>query len=188
MAGERPHVVQRPHDGLGARPVDRTLGCAFGFLPHGFRQRLLGALDKGSGGPLCILERSSLREEGANLPVGAVVGLVDTTQLALERTSIVAQSGASSARTCSPTRYPITSTPRGRWSGCGSVSSSFSCWRSGEIRTTFFTWLGLDPLPASTGIQARLCREDLLVEVPDANAILRFNKIYLRQRVTLSIL
>ena len=25
--------------------------------------------------------------------------------------------------------------------------------------------MGLDPLPASTGIQARLCREDLLVEI-----------------------
>lgn len=34
-----------------------------------------------------------------------------------------------------------------------------------EIRTAFFGWLGLDPLPASTGIQARLCREDLLVEI-----------------------
>jgi enamine deaminase RidA (YjgF/YER057c/UK114 family) len=34
-----------------------------------------------------------------------------------------------------------------------------------EVRTMFFTWLGLDPLPASTGIQARLCREDLLVEI-----------------------
>ena len=34
-----------------------------------------------------------------------------------------------------------------------------------EIRTAFFGWLQLDPLPASTGIQARLCREDLLVEI-----------------------
>ncbi len=34
-----------------------------------------------------------------------------------------------------------------------------------EVRTAFFTWLGLDPMPASTGIQARLCREDLLVEI-----------------------
>lgn len=34
-----------------------------------------------------------------------------------------------------------------------------------EIRTALFDWLGLDPLPASTGIQARLCREDLLVEI-----------------------
>jgi enamine deaminase RidA (YjgF/YER057c/UK114 family) len=34
-----------------------------------------------------------------------------------------------------------------------------------EIRTAFFSWLGLDPLPASTGIQARLCREELLVEI-----------------------
>ena len=34
-----------------------------------------------------------------------------------------------------------------------------------EVRTAFFGWLGLDPLPASTAIQARLCREDLLVEI-----------------------
>jgi len=34
-----------------------------------------------------------------------------------------------------------------------------------EVRKAFFDWLGLDPLPASTGIQARLCREDLLVEI-----------------------
>lgn len=34
-----------------------------------------------------------------------------------------------------------------------------------KIRTTFFNWLNLDPLPASTGIQARLCWETLLVEI-----------------------
>ena len=34
-----------------------------------------------------------------------------------------------------------------------------------EIRTAFFAELQIDPLPASTGIQARLCREDLLVEI-----------------------
>ena len=33
------------------------------------------------------------------------------------------------------------------------------------IRTTFYDWLELDPLPASTGIQAGICREDLLVEI-----------------------
>ena len=41
-----------------------------------------------------------------------------------------------------------------------------------EVRTALFSWLGLDPLPASTGIQARLCREDLLVEI-EAIAIAR---------------
>lgn len=41
-----------------------------------------------------------------------------------------------------------------------------------EIRCEFFNWLGLDPLPASTGIQARLCREELLVEI-EAMAILK---------------
>lgn len=40
-----------------------------------------------------------------------------------------------------------------------------------EIRTAFFSWLRLDPLPASTGIQARLCRENLLVEI-EAMAIM----------------
>ncbi len=39
------------------------------------------------------------------------------------------------------------------------------------IRTEFFSALGLDPLPASTGIQVRLCRSDLLVEI-EAHAIL----------------
>ncbi len=34
-----------------------------------------------------------------------------------------------------------------------------------EIRTIFFTELGLNPLPASTGIQARLCWSELLVEI-----------------------
>jgi 2-iminobutanoate/2-iminopropanoate deaminase len=34
-----------------------------------------------------------------------------------------------------------------------------------RIRTEFFSALGLDPLPASTGIQARLCRSDLLIEI-----------------------
>jgi 2-iminobutanoate/2-iminopropanoate deaminase len=34
-----------------------------------------------------------------------------------------------------------------------------------EERTAFFTEQGLDPLPASTGIQAHLCRPELLVEI-----------------------
>ena len=33
-----------------------------------------------------------------------------------------------------------------------------------EERTAFYREQGLDPLPASTGIQAKLCRPDLLVE------------------------
>ncbi len=34
-----------------------------------------------------------------------------------------------------------------------------------EIRTQFFQEQGLEPLPASTGVQAILCRPDLLVEI-----------------------
>jgi enamine deaminase RidA (YjgF/YER057c/UK114 family) len=33
-----------------------------------------------------------------------------------------------------------------------------------EERTAFYKEQGLDPLPASTGIQAKLCRPELLVE------------------------
>jgi len=40
-----------------------------------------------------------------------------------------------------------------------------------SIRTEFFAALGLDPLPASTGIQAPICRSDLLVEI-EALAVL----------------
>jgi enamine deaminase RidA (YjgF/YER057c/UK114 family) len=41
-----------------------------------------------------------------------------------------------------------------------------------RIRTSFFAWMGLNPLPASVGVQTRLCREDLLVEI-EAIAIYR---------------
>jgi enamine deaminase RidA (YjgF/YER057c/UK114 family) len=43
-----------------------------------------------------------------------------------------------------------------------------------EVRTAFLSWHGLDPLPASTGIQVRLCREDLLVEI-EAMAVSRLS-------------
>ncbi len=41
-----------------------------------------------------------------------------------------------------------------------------------EERTTFYKEQGLDPLPASTGIQAHLCRPDLLIEI-EAIAVFR---------------
>ena len=40
-----------------------------------------------------------------------------------------------------------------------------------EERTAFYSAQGLDPLPASTGVQAILCRADLLVEI-EAVAVL----------------
>jgi enamine deaminase RidA (YjgF/YER057c/UK114 family) len=40
------------------------------------------------------------------------------------------------------------------------------------VRSTFFDLMKLNPLPASVGIQARLCREDLLVEI-EALAVLK---------------
>ena len=41
-----------------------------------------------------------------------------------------------------------------------------------EERTRFYAEQGLDPLPASTGIQAILCRPDLLIEI-EAIAVFR---------------
>ncbi len=43
-----------------------------------------------------------------------------------------------------------------------------------EERTAFFKEQGLNPLPASTGIQAKLCRPELLVEI---EAIAMFKKV-----------
>jgi enamine deaminase RidA (YjgF/YER057c/UK114 family) len=43
-----------------------------------------------------------------------------------------------------------------------------------EERTAFYREQGLDPLPASTGIQAILCRPDLLIEI---EAIAMFRKV-----------
>ena len=44
-----------------------------------------------------------------------------------------------------------------------------------EERTAFFKEQGLDPLPASTGIQAILCRPELLIEI-EAIAMFRTEK------------
>jgi 2-iminobutanoate/2-iminopropanoate deaminase len=44
-----------------------------------------------------------------------------------------------------------------------------------RVRTEFFQEQGLDPLPASTGIQAILCRPDLLIEM-EAMAIFDTNR------------
>jgi enamine deaminase RidA (YjgF/YER057c/UK114 family) len=44
-----------------------------------------------------------------------------------------------------------------------------------EERTAFFKDEGLDPLPASTGIQAILCRPELLIEI-EAIAMFRADK------------
>jgi len=44
-----------------------------------------------------------------------------------------------------------------------------------EERTAFFREQGLDPLPASTGIEAKLCRPELLVEI-EAIAMFRTDK------------
>ncbi|HZD31327.1 MAG TPA: Rid family hydrolase [Candidatus Angelobacter sp.] len=43
-----------------------------------------------------------------------------------------------------------------------------------EERTAFFKEQGLDPLPASTGIEAKLCRPELLIEM---EAIAMFKKV-----------
>jgi len=45
-----------------------------------------------------------------------------------------------------------------------------------EERTKFFKEQGLDPLPASTGIQAHLCRPELLVEI-EAIAMFRTERV-----------
>jgi 2-iminobutanoate/2-iminopropanoate deaminase len=44
-----------------------------------------------------------------------------------------------------------------------------------EERTRFYQQQGLDPLPASTGIQAKLCRPELLIEI-EAIAMFRTAK------------
>jgi enamine deaminase RidA (YjgF/YER057c/UK114 family) len=45
-----------------------------------------------------------------------------------------------------------------------------------EERTAFYASQGLDPLPASTGIQAKLCRPELLVEI-EAIAVFRHTAV-----------
>jgi enamine deaminase RidA (YjgF/YER057c/UK114 family) len=49
-----------------------------------------------------------------------------------------------------------------------------------EERTAFYTEQGLDPLPASTGIQAILCRPELLIEI-EAIAMFRAEKTAVKE-------
>jgi enamine deaminase RidA (YjgF/YER057c/UK114 family) len=42
-----------------------------------------------------------------------------------------------------------------------------------NVRTEFYNALGLDPYPASTGVQAHICRSDLLVEIEALAIIVR---------------
>lgn len=42
-----------------------------------------------------------------------------------------------------------------------------------KVRTEFYDALGLDPYPASTGIQAGICRSDLLIEIEAIAIILK---------------
>lgn len=42
-----------------------------------------------------------------------------------------------------------------------------------SVRNEFYTALGLDPFPASTAVQARICRSDLLVEIEAAAIMVR---------------
>jgi 2-iminobutanoate/2-iminopropanoate deaminase len=42
-----------------------------------------------------------------------------------------------------------------------------------SVRNEFFRALGLDPFPASTAIQARICRSDLLVEIEAVAMLIR---------------
>ena len=44
-----------------------------------------------------------------------------------------------------------------------------------QERTAFYASQGLDPLPASTGIEAKLCRPELLVEI-EAIAVFRLER------------
>jgi enamine deaminase RidA (YjgF/YER057c/UK114 family) len=41
-----------------------------------------------------------------------------------------------------------------------------------EVRTAFFNEMNIDPLPASTGVEAKLCRPELLVDI-DAIAMVQ---------------
>jgi 2-iminobutanoate/2-iminopropanoate deaminase len=49
-----------------------------------------------------------------------------------------------------------------------------------EERTAFYQEQGLDPLPASTGIQAILCRPELLIEI-EAIAMFRTEKTAVKE-------
>ena len=139
---ERPpiekHVVHAPH----------TINEAYNYeKPSSFSRAL--RLDLGGYKVLLISGTASVNEEGKPEHIGDFKAQLWRTYLNI--TNLLEAEGMSWHDVVRTTNY------------LRDIERDYG--EFNKIRTSFYQWLNLDPLPAATGIQARLCWETLLVEI-----------------------
>ena len=142
LHNERPpiekHVVHAP----------RVINEAYDYQkPSSFSRAL--RLDFGGHKVLLISGTASVNEEGKAEHIGDFKAQLWRTYVNI--TNLLAAEGMSWHDVVRTTNY------------LRDIESDYADFN--KIRTSFYRWMNLDPLPASTGIQARLCWETLLVEI-----------------------
>ena len=142
LHNERPpiekHVVHAP----------RVINEAYDYQkPSSFSRAL--SLDFGGHKVLLISGTASVNEEGKAEHIGDFKAQLWRTYVNI--TNLLAAEGMSWHDVVRTTNY------------LRDIESDYADFN--KIRTSFYRWMNLDPLPASTGIQARLCWETLLVEI-----------------------
>jgi len=139
---ERPpiekHVVHAPH----------TINEAYNYeKPSSFSRAL--RLDLGGYKVLLISGTASVNEEGKPEHIGDFKAQLWRTYVNI--TNLLEAEGMSWHDVVRTTNY------------LRDIERDYA--EFNKIRTSFYQWLNLDPLPAATGIQVRLCWETLLVEI-----------------------
>src|ERR1017187_228530 len=127
-----------------------VLNEAFDYeKPSSFSRGL--RIDLGSVVILLISGTASIDEEGRSVHIGDFDAQLRRTYHNI--TGLLAAEGATWTDIVRTTVY------------LRNIERDYAAFNEG--RTAFFREQGLDPLPASTGIQAILCRPELLVEIED---------------------
>jgi len=160
---------------------------AMGISPSGAKQRGMAGLDPVEGRPLIpkraicapdVLNEAYDYDKPSSFSRGMRVELPGATMLLLSGTASVDEQGATVYEgdfkaQCLRTFRNLTRLLVAEGASWHDVVRTTCYIRDierdydafNEVRTMFMNAIGLDPLPASTGIQARICRSDLLVEI-----------------------
>tara|TARA_R110001583_G_scaffold191209_2_gene356143 strand:- start:12443 stop:13036 length:594 start_codon:yes stop_codon:yes gene_type:complete len=143
-----PLHVERPPIEKHAVQVPNVLNEAYNYeKPSSFSRAL--RLDLGGYKVLLISGTASVNEEGKPEHIGDFKAQLWRTYLNI--TNLLEAEGMSWHDVVRTTNY------------LRDIERDYD--EFNKIRTTFYQWLNLNPLPAATGIQVRLCWETLLVEI-----------------------
>lgn len=151
-------VVMESHEPIEKRPITNlnVLNEAYSYAkPSSFSRGM--RIDLGNVVILLISGTASIDEQGRSIHIGDFRAQCRRTFLNI--TQLLESEGATWKDIVRTTCY------------LRDIDRDYEAFN--EERTAFYKEQGLDPLPASTGIQAKLCRPELLVEI---EAIAMFKK------------